>query len=139
MFYRKTRYIHEKKELITACHSPYSAPAMLVPKTKRIVLGLVLDYRKLIEQTIKCCWPIPSIEEFFVTFQGSAYFTTVDNSWGFYQLPMEPTNQNYTTFSTPSGPFKWLRKPMGLIGSPNIFQSPMEHLLIGFTWNITQL
>ena len=86
------------KELITPCHSPYSAPAMLVPK-KNGKLRLVIDYRKLNEQTIKSCWPIPSIEEIFDTLQGSAYFTTIDMSWGFYQLPMEPKSQNYTALA----------------------------------------
>ena len=33
------------KELITPCHSPYSAPAMLVPN-KNGKLQLVIDYRK---------------------------------------------------------------------------------------------
>ena len=49
------------KELITPCHSPYGAPAMLVPKKNR-KLRIIVDYRKLNEQTIKSCWPIPSIE-----------------------------------------------------------------------------
>ena len=124
------------KELITPCHSPYSAPAMLVPK-RNGKLRLVIDYRKLNEQTIKSCWPIPSIEEIFDTLQGSAYFTTIYMSWGFYQLAMEPKTQNYTAFSTPFGSFKWLRMPMGLTGSPNTFQSLMEHVLVGLTWNIT--
>ena len=124
------------KELITPCHSSYSAPAMLVLK-KNGKLRLVIDYRKLNEQTIKSCWPIPSIEEYFDTIQGSAYFTTLDMSWGFYQLPMEPKSQNYTPLSTPFGSFKWLRMPMGLTGSPNTFQSLMEHVLVGLTCNIT--
>ena len=36
------------KELITPCHSPYSAPEKLVPK-KNGKLRLVIDYRKLNE------------------------------------------------------------------------------------------
>ena len=58
-------------------------------------------------------------------------------SWGFHQLPMEPESQNYTAFSTRFGTSKRLRMPMGLPGSPNTFQSLMEHLLVGLTWNIT--
>ena len=124
------------KELITPCHSPYGAPAMLVPK-KNGKQRLVIDYRKLNEQTNKSLWPIPSIEEIFDTLQGSAYFTTIDMSWGFYQLPMEPKRQNYTAFSTPFGSFKWLQMSMALTSSPNTFQSLMEDVLVGLTWNIT--
>ena len=124
------------KQLITPCHSPYSAPASLVPK-KNGKLRLVIDYRKLNEQTIKSCWPIPSTEEIFATLQGSAYITTIDMTWKFYQLPMEPKSQNYTALSTPFGSFKGLRMPMGLTGSPNTFQNLMEHVLVGLTWNIT--
>ena len=93
------------KEWITPCFSPYIAPAMLVPKKNR-KLRLVTDNRKLKKQTIKSCWPLPSMEGIFDTLQRSAYFTTKDMSWGFYQLPMEPKNQNYTAFSTPFGSIK---------------------------------
>ena len=123
-------------ELIEPCHSPYSAPAMLVPK-KNGKLRLVIDYRQLNKQTIKSCWPIPSIEEIFDTLEGSCYFSTIDMSWGFYQLPMEEASQDYTAFSTPFGSFKWLRMPMGLTGSPNTFQSLMEKVLVGLTWKFT--
>ena len=125
-----------EKKLITPCHSPYSAPAMLVPK-KNGKLRLVIDYRQLNKQTIKSCWPIPSIEEIFDTLEGSEYFTTIDMSWGFYQLPMAEESQDYTAFSTPFGSFKWLRMPMGLTGSPNTFQSLMEQVLVGLTWKTT--
>ena len=59
------------KKLNTPCHSPYSAPAMLVPH-KNGKLRLVIDYRKLKEQRIKSWWPIPSIKEVFDTLQGGA-------------------------------------------------------------------
>ena len=106
---------------------------MLVPK-KNGKLRLVLDYRQLNKQTIKSCWPIPSIEEFFDTLEGNEYFTTIDMSWGFYQLPMAEESQDYTAFRTPFGSFKWLRMPMGLTGSPKTFQSLMEQVLVGLTW-----
>ena len=125
-------------ELIEPCHSPYSAPAMLVLK-KIGKLRLVIDYRQLNKQTIKSCWPIPSIEEIFDILEGSCYFSTIDMTWGFYQFPMEEASQDYTAFSTPFGSFKWLRMAMGLTGSPKTFQSLMEKVLVGLTWKFTIL
>ena len=55
-------------------------------------------------------------------------------SWGFYQLPLEKNSQDYTAFSTPLGSFKRLVMPMGLTGSPPVFQSLMEKVLVGRTW-----
>ena len=121
------------KDLITPCHSPYSSPAMLVPK-KNGKLRLFIDYRQLNKQTVKSSWPIPSIEGIFDTLEGSSYFSTIDMSAGFYQVPMAEESQDFTAFSTPFGSFKWLRMPMGLTGSPNTFQSLMESVLVGLIW-----
>ena len=122
-------------KLIKPCHSPYSSPAMLVPK-KNGKLRLVIDYRQLNKQTVKSCWPLPSVEN-FDNLEGSCYFSTIDMSWGFYQLPLETNSQEYTAFSTPFGSFKWLVMPMGLTGSPPVFQSLMEKVLVGLTCKST--
>ena len=118
------------------CHSPYSAPAMLVAN-KNCKLRLLTDYRQLNQKTIKSCWPIPSIEEIFDTLEGSAFFSTNDMSGGFYQLPMDEKSQDFTAFSTPFGYYKGLPMSMGLTGSPNTFQSLIEQVLVGLTWNTT--
>ena len=109
---------------------------MLVPK-KNGKLRLVIDYRQLSNHAIKSCWPIPSIEEISDTLEGSTYFTTVDMSWGFDQLPMDIKSQDLTAFSTPFDSLEWLRMPMGLTESRNTFQSSMECVLMGLTWKIT--
>ena len=60
-----------EQKLITPCHSPYSSPAMLVPK-KNGKLRLVINYRQLNKQTVKSCWPLPYVEEIFDTLEGFA-------------------------------------------------------------------
>ena len=52
----------------------------------------------------------------------------------FHQIRMEESSLNYTAFSTPFGYFKWLRMPMGLLGSPPTFQYLVENVLVGLTW-----
>ena len=109
---------------------------MMVPK-KNGKLRLVIDYRQLNKQTIKSCRPLPSVEEIFDTLEGICYFSTIDMSWDFHQLPSETGSQDYTAFSPPCGSFKWLVMQMGLIGSPPVFQSLMEQVLVGLTWKST--
>ena len=124
-----------EKEIITPFRSPYNAPAMLVPK-KNGQLRLVIGYRQFNKQTIKSTWPIPPIKEIFDTLEDSAYFTSIDMSAEFYQVPMKESSQDYTAFSTPFGSFKWLRMPMGLTGSPPTFQCLVEKFLVGLNWKI---
>ena len=125
------RDLHQKidkfleHKLIMPCHSPYSFSAMLVLK-KNSNLRLVIDYRQLNRQTVKSCWPLLSVEEISDTLEGSCYISTINMSWGFYQLPLETGSQDYTAFSTPFGSSNWLVMPMGLTGSPTVFQSLMK-------------
>ena len=77
---------------------------------------------------------MPSVEEIFDTLEGGCYFSTIDMSWDFYQLPLETTSQDYTAFSTPFVSFKWLVMPTGFIGSPPVFQPLMENVLVGLAW-----
>ena len=123
-------------KLITPCHSPYSSPAILVLK-KNGNLQLVIHYQQLNKQTVKSCWPLPSVEEIFDSLEGSCYFSTIDMSWGFYQLPLETSSQEYTAFSFPFGSLKWPVMPMGLTSSPPVFQSLMKKVLVGLTWKTT--
>ena len=112
-------------KLITPCHSLYSSPALFPPKNSG-KLRLVIDYQQLNKQTVRSCWPLPSVEEIFDTLEGGCFFSTIEMSWGFYQLPLEESSQDLTAFSTPFGSFKWLVMPMSLTGSPPVFQSLME-------------
>ena len=111
---------------------------MLVP-TKNGKLRLVIGYRQLNQQTIKPCWPVPSIEEILDTVEGSAFFSTTDMSWGFYQLPMDEKSQDFTAFSTPFGSYKWLRMLMGFTGNPNTFQILIELVSVSMTLKKTVL
>ena len=124
-----------KHKLITPCHSPHSSPAMLATK-KNVELRLVIDYRQLSMHTVESFWPLPSFEEIFGTWELICYSETFDMSRGFYQLPFEKISQDYRALSNPFGSFKWIVSPMDLTGSPPVFHSLMENVLIGLAWNI---
>ena len=120
--------------LIEPTHSEWAAPTLLVPK-KDGSFRLVVDYRKLNEQTIKTCWPLPRINDILDVLTGSCFFSTMDLASGYFQMEIEDS-QDLTAFITPFGLFKWLRMPMGLCNAPGAFQNLMELILSGLNYEI---
>ena len=78
IYVRRSTYF-EKHKLITACHTLYSSPAVLV-SNKNGKLRLVIDYWQLSKQTVKSCWPNLCMEVIFDTLEGSCYFSSIEIS-----------------------------------------------------------
>ena len=98
-----------EKDIIQESESPYNSPVFLVPKKTgpddKKKMRLVLDYRKLNEQTVSDVFPLPHITEILEQLGRAKYFTTLDINSGFHQIPMAPEDCEKTAFSTPYGKF----------------------------------
>lgn len=119
--------------IIRPSKSPYSSPIWVVPKKldasgKRKV-RVVIDYRKLNEQTVDDRYPMPQIEEILDSLGKSVYFTTIDLKSGFHQIAMDPKHVEKTAFSTDKGHFEFTRMPFGLKNAPATFQRTMNDIL----------
>lgn len=75
---------------------------------------MVIDYRKLNEETKSDKFPLPNIQELFSKLQGNEYFTTLDLTSGYHQILMDDDSIELTAFSTPDGHDEFLRMPFGL-------------------------
>jgi hypothetical protein len=53
------------------------------------------------------------------------YFTVLDLTSGYHQAPIAVADQDYTSFITHRGLYKWKRVPMGPKGAPAYFQYQM--------------
>ena len=98
-----------KQDVITKSQSPWNAPIWIVPK-KSDASGMkkwriVVDYRKLNQQTIPDRYPIPNIGDIFDSLSHAKYFTTLDLAQGFHQIPIKPEDREKTAFQPP-GPLQ---------------------------------
>ena len=114
------------KGIIEKSNSPYNAPVWVVPK-KQDASGkqkwrIVIDFRKLNEQTDLDAYPLPNIDEILDHLGNAKFFSALDLSSGFHQIPMNKDSKKYTAFSTPQGHFHYNRMPFGLKNAPATFQ-----------------
>ena len=59
------------------------------------------------------------------------YATSLDLNMGYYHLSLMPNASQLCTVVLPWGKYEYLRLPMGLCNSPDIFQKKMSELMAG--------
>ena len=94
-----------------------------------------MDYRKLNAITKRPMFPIPDTRQLLDTLHGSAYYTTLDLSSGYYNVPMDENDICKTAFSTRKNHWEFVRMPMGLSTSPSTFQRLMHKVFDKENWH----
>ncbi|KAJ9544814.1 hypothetical protein OSB04_024521 [Centaurea solstitialis] len=97
----------------------------LVPT--RTVTGwrVCIDYRKLNDATRKDHFPLPFIDQMLERLAGNEYYCFLDGFSGYFQIPIDPEDQEKTTFTCPFGTFAYRRMSFGLCNAPATFQRCM--------------
>ncbi|GJS35887.1 reverse transcriptase domain-containing protein [Tanacetum coccineum] len=81
--------------------------------------------RKLNDATQKDHFPLPFIDQMLERLTGNEYYCFLDGFLGYFQIPIDPQNQEKTTFTCPYGTFAYRRMPFGLCNAPGTFQRCM--------------
>ena len=116
--------------IITKSVSPYASPLTLVAKPDGTYRACV-DTRKLNAKTEFDAEPVPDQEEIFSQLANDHYFSKIDLSKGYWQIPMEEKSKKYTAFVTHSGLYQFEVLPFGLVNSAATFNRMMRTLLHG--------
>nr|GEY96511.1 reverse transcriptase domain-containing protein [Tanacetum cinerariifolium] len=93
----------------------------------RLVTGwrVCIDYRKLNEATRKDHFPLPFMDQILERLARNQYYCFLDGFSGYFQIPIDPKDQEKTTFTCPYGSFAYRRMPFGLCNAPGTFQRCM--------------
>lgn len=82
--------------------SVYASPAFVIPK-KNGEVRLVVNYRRLNRKTVKEVYPLPELEEQFLTLAGMRYFAQIDLHSRYHQIEIHPRDIPKTSFVLPWG------------------------------------
>ncbi|GJZ91574.1 reverse transcriptase domain-containing protein [Tanacetum coccineum] len=122
--------------------SPWVSPVHVVPKKggmtvvtndnnklipTRLVTGwrVCIDYQKLNDVTRKNHFPLPFMDQMLERLAGNEFYCFLDGFSGYFQIPIDPQDQEKTTFTCPYGTFAYRRMPFGLCNAPGTFQRCM--------------
>ncbi|GJY60125.1 reverse transcriptase domain-containing protein [Tanacetum coccineum] len=115
--------------------SPWVSPAHCVPKKggitvvknkdnelipTRLVTGwrVCIAYQKLNDATGKDHFSLPFMDQMLERLAGNKYYCFLDGFSGYFQIPIDPLDQEKTTFTCPYGTFAYRRMPFGLCNAP---------------------
>ncbi|XP_072376078.1 uncharacterized protein [Diabrotica undecimpunctata] len=120
-----------RKNLIVPVSEPteWQNPIVVVPKNKGSDIRICMDPVYLNKYVKRERFPIPTQDTLFAKLSGANYFTLLDASSAFLQLPLNYESSLLCTFTTPFGRYRYLRLPYGLTCAPEIFQKYMSELL----------
>nr|GEY93324.1 DNA-directed DNA polymerase [Tanacetum cinerariifolium] len=93
----------------------------------RLVIGwrVCINYRKLNEATRKDHFPLPFMDQMLERLAGNEYYCFLNGFFGYFQIPIDPCDQEKTTFTCLYGTFAYRRMPFGLCNAPDTFQRCM--------------
>ena len=132
-----------RNEIITNVTEPteWVNPIVTVRKPSG-ALRICLDQLELNKAIRREHYSIPTPGEIVSKLHGAQYFSTLDATSGFLQIPLGYASSCMTTFARPSGRYRCLGLPFGIKSAPEVFHRTiveMFHDIEGVeTYNIVK-
>nr|GEX21749.1 reverse transcriptase domain-containing protein [Tanacetum cinerariifolium] len=88
----------------------------------------ISDSLWLNDATHKDHFPLPFMDQMLERLAGNEFYYFFDGFSSYFQIPINPPDQEKTTFTSPYGTFAYRRMPFGLCNAPGTFQRCMMAL-----------
>lgn len=127
--------------VIWPSQSPWCNMVVVICK-RDASLRMCVDFRRLNAITVKDSYLLPQILETLDTLVGAAWFSGLDQLWGYWQFLLSPESIPMTSFTLGNlGFYEFLRMPLPLCNAPTIFQQLMKNCLgeLNFTYCLIYL
>ena len=110
----------------------WAAPIVAVLKRDKNSVRICGDFSVTVNPVSKLDkYPIPRVEDLFARLRKGKYFSKLDLSQTYQQLPLDEESKKYVVINTHRGLFQYTRLPFGISSAPGIFQRIIESLLQG--------
>lgn len=73
-------------------------------------------------------YKIPTIDDIAIKLKGSKYYTTLDATSGFWNIPLDEASSKLCTFGTPFGRYRFKRMPFGITSASEVFQERFKEI-----------
>ena len=94
-------------------------------------LRVCLDPRPLNLAIKRHHYRLPTAEEIISQMNGARFFTKLDASNGYWQIPVDSESSDLLTFATTFGRYKFTRMPYGIHSASEIFQLEISKIIEG--------
>ncbi len=108
--------------------SEWALPSFIIPKKDQTV-RFSSDFWEVSKRLVRKPFPIPKISTVLQEIEGFSYATTLDLNMGYYTIRLDPDASKICTIIFPWGEYSYKRLPIGIAGSPDIFQGKMSKLM----------
>ena len=85
-------------------------------------IRICMDPKRLNSAIKREHFQLPTMEELTLEMNEAKYFTKLDASSGFWQIPLDDSSSYLCTFATPFGRYRFCRLPFGIKSAPEVFQ-----------------
>jgi hypothetical protein len=97
--------------------------------TKKKNVRFLRDFWGVNKRLVRKPFPIPKKNMVLQEIEGFSYATALDLNMGYYTIRLDPDASIIFTIIFPLGKYSYKRLPMGIAGSPDIFQRTMSELM----------
>ncbi len=108
--------------------SEWASPSFIIPKKDRTVCFLS-KFWEVNKRLVRKPFPIPKTTTVLQELEGITIATALDLNMGYYTIRLDPDASKICAIIYPWGKYSYKRLPMGIAGSPDIFQGKMLELM----------